>query len=114
MKQKTSNMPTMPAPIVTVIQNQVDVHLGTYLDLFVEAGLTVRVVHPAFEDFPTEVGDAVVVLGGRMDCYADEECPWLPKTRDLIVKCTEDGTPLLGICLGFQLMTAALGGGNRG
>ena len=45
-----------------------------------------------------------------MDAYADELYPWLTDVKSLIVGAVEDGTPTLGICLGLQLITVALGG----
>ncbi|MCQ8208476.1 type 1 glutamine amidotransferase, partial [Cutibacterium acnes subsp. acnes] len=38
------------------------------------------------------------------------EAPWLAPTRQLISRTVRAGTPFLGICLGHQLATVALGG----
>ena len=52
----------------------------------------------------------MIVLGGSMDAYADAKYPWLTDVKSLIVSAVADGTPTLGICLGLQLITVALGG----
>jgi len=60
---------------------------------------------------PTSVeGDALVVLGGPMGAYDDEDAPWLPATRALLATAVDDGVPTLGICLGAQLLAVAAGG----
>lgn len=59
---------------------------------------------------PIVDADALVVLGGSMSCQDDAEAPWLAPTRQLISRTVRAGTPFLGICLGHQLATVALGG----
>ncbi|MCD4549893.1 type 1 glutamine amidotransferase [Schaalia sp. lx-260] len=53
---------------------------------------------------------AVVILGGRMNAYADEAGPWFPATRHLIRDCAQRQVRLLGICLGHQIIATALNG----
>jgi len=52
----------------------------------------------------------LVVLGGTMAAWEDDVAPWLPATRALLAACVADGTPVLGICLGAQLLALATGG----
>jgi GMP synthase (glutamine-hydrolysing) len=52
----------------------------------------------------------LVVLGGSMAAWEDERTPWLPATRALMAEAVEAGVPLLGICLGAQLLAHATGG----
>jgi GMP synthase (glutamine-hydrolysing) len=54
--------------------------------------------------------DALVVMGGPMGALDDVEHPHLPAERELIAGCVSRGTPVLGMCLGAQLLAAALGG----
>ncbi|MCX8526846.1 MAG: type 1 glutamine amidotransferase, partial [Candidatus Nanopelagicales bacterium] len=49
-------------------------------------------------------------LGGVMGAMDDDVAPWLPDERALLVDAVERGIPVLGICLGGQLLAAALGG----
>ena len=52
----------------------------------------------------------VVVLGGEMGCHDASEFPWLSDEVDLIREAHEQQIPVLGICLGGQLVAHALGG----
>lgn len=54
--------------------------------------------------------DGLMVLGGHMGANDDATCAWLPATKDLIRAAVGDEVPFLGICLGHQLATVALGG----
>ncbi|HUO45547.1 MAG TPA: type 1 glutamine amidotransferase [Acidimicrobiia bacterium] len=62
-------------------------------------------VVPSGTDF-----DAVVVLGGSMGAYEEEQYPWLVGEKEWLRKLVESRTPVLGICLGSQLLADALGG----
>jgi GMP synthase (glutamine-hydrolysing) len=53
--------------------------------------------------------DALVVMGGPMGACDDVEHPHLPAERQLLAECARAGTPVLGVCLGAQLLAASLG-----
>jgi GMP synthase (glutamine-hydrolysing) len=55
----------------------------------------------------------VVVMGGAMGAYDDAVAPWLPATRDLLRDAVAARVPVLGVCLGGQLLAGALGGQVR-
>lgn len=55
----------------------------------------------------------VLVLGGPMGVDDTAEFPWLEAELDFIHAAVESGTPVLGICLGHQLLATALGGEVR-
>jgi GMP synthase-like glutamine amidotransferase len=57
--------------------------------------------------------DAVLTLGGAM--HADQEAghPWLAQEKALLADLIERGVPLLGMCLGCQLVAEAAGGSAR-
>ena len=56
-----------------------------------------------------EVG-ALVTMGGSMGAYETEEHPYLVDEMQLVRGLVERDVPVLGICLGSQLLAAALGG----
>lgn len=58
------------------------------------------------EDF-----DAIMVFGGAMHPDEDELHPWLPGEADYIREALAAGVPLLGVCLGSQLLSRAADGG---
>jgi GMP synthase-like glutamine amidotransferase len=53
--------------------------------------------------------DLVIVYGGEMNAYDDRASPWIPRELRFLESCLEAGTPLLGICLGSQLLARVLG-----
>ena len=78
-----------------------------------EAGLVVDVRRPyAGDALPSDLAGhtGMVVLGGEMGAYDDADHPWLTDVKQLCRTAVATGTPLLGICLGHQLLAVALGG----
>ena len=53
---------------------------------------------------------AVVVLGGDMNTDEEDAHPFRAEERRLPGRCVADGVPVLGICLGAQLLAEATGG----
>jgi len=53
--------------------------------------------------------DAVVVFGGYMYATEDDKYPWILDELDYMEATMKAGTPLLGICLGGQLLARLLG-----
>ncbi len=79
-----------------------------------EAGLVVRVVAAHHGEHvpsavPPEVS-AVLPLGGSMGANDDDVVPWLAAEKSLLRNAVERGVPVLGVCLGGQLLAAATGG----
>ena len=54
-------------------------------------------------------GDLLIVLGGPIGAYEDNVYPFLRDELRLIETALRRGLPMLGICLGAQLMAKALG-----
>lgn len=54
--------------------------------------------------------DMLVVMGGPMSADDDAGNPWLVPERAFIAEAVEAGALVLGVCLGAQLLAAALGG----
>lgn len=60
-------------------------------------------------EFPTDV-EAIVVMGGFMGAYETEQHPWLEPEVGWLDEMVAADTPVLGICLGAQVLADALGG----
>ncbi len=57
--------------------------------------------------------EAVIVFGGAMHADQEDEHPWLAAEKALLAELLERRTPLLGVCLGAQLLSEAAGGSAR-
>ncbi len=53
--------------------------------------------------------DGLVIMGGPMGAYEDDEYPWLAAEKKLIESAISADKYVLGVCLGAQLMASALG-----
>jgi GMP synthase-like glutamine amidotransferase len=53
--------------------------------------------------------DMLIIMGGPMSVNDEERFPWLAPEKELIKRCREFEKPVLGICLGAQLIATALG-----
>lgn len=51
----------------------------------------------------------LVVMGGPMSVNDEIEFPWLVSEKQFIREAVHSGTPVLGICLGAQLIASAMG-----
>lgn len=96
-----------------VIQHQATCPPGQVGRWLTEAGVQLDICRPyAGDELPQDLSghDGLLVLGGEMSCRDDEVAPWLPAVRELIRTAAKGAAPTLGICLGHQLATVALGG----
>lgn len=59
---------------------------------------------------PVEDLDLVIAIGGPMSVNDEDRHPWLPAEKRFLAAAVEQGTAVIGICLGAQLIANALGG----
>jgi GMP synthase (glutamine-hydrolysing) len=53
--------------------------------------------------------DAILVMGGPMSVNDEREHPWLVEEKRAVGDAVRAGVPVLGVCLGSQLLASALG-----
>jgi GMP synthase-like glutamine amidotransferase len=53
--------------------------------------------------------DLLVVMGGPMSVNDEDEYPWLVEEKAFVKRVIDAGKPVLGICLGAQLIASSLG-----
>lgn len=53
--------------------------------------------------------DLLVVMGGPMNIYEDAAYPWLAREKATLDQAISSGKPVLGVCLGAQLLADRLG-----
>lgn len=101
----------MIEPSVLVVQNHAGGGPRRVGEWLVEAGLRLDVVYGP-ERAPSETADhdAVLVLGGGYMPDDDARAPWLAATRAIVRRALDESTPVLGICLGGQLLAHVAGG----
>jgi GMP synthase (glutamine-hydrolysing) len=98
---------------ILVLQHSPGGYLGVLQPPLREAGFALH-TWKTFEEPapPLHAGeiDALIGLGGVMHPDEDVAHPWLPEVRALYQQSVRRGVPVLGVCLGMQLMAQALGG----
>jgi GMP synthase-like glutamine amidotransferase len=106
-----SSLESVRNPKILVIQpDETDppARLGDWL---LAAGADLDVLEPARTHLPElEHCHGVVCLGGEMGANDDLDHPWLADVRRLLARAVATRLPVLGVCLGGQLLAVATGG----
>ena len=84
---------------------------GVYEDILVEKAVSIqRVEIDTGQRLPDwRAADAILAMGGPMSVNDDDTLPWLSVEKRWIREAVVAGKPYWGVCLGAQLLAAALG-----
>ncbi len=91
--------------------------LGVFTPVLEELGYQIRYADPGTLDaselatLDVETADLLVVLGAPIGAYDQARYPFLQAELELLARRLRTGKPLLGICLGAQLIAHTLGAG---
>ena len=91
---------------VFVLRHEPFEHLGL-IGKYLQSQGVVATYHDLNDPIPSMDYTAIIVLGGPMS--ANDPIPGLADELRVIERALQRGTPLLGICLGSQLIAKALG-----
>lgn len=98
---------------VLSIVHQRDAGPGVFAGAAAERGHELVEWMPAEGPAPPDGFDAALVFGGAMNVHEEEVNPWLGGEKTFLRELLSEGTPVLGVCLGAQLVAGAAGGRVR-
>lgn len=86
--------------------------LGNIKDWVQSKGYTISLTMPCKDSFypGTEEFDLLIIMGGLMSVYQEDEYPWLIKEKEFVRNAIESGKSVYGICFGAQMLSELLGG----
>jgi len=103
--------------LVLVVQHSPNVPLAYLGEFLTQKSANIRLIQlfngdklPSLNETPSKSIRAIVSLGGIMGAYDEKEYPWLVTEKQWMRDHVEQNTPILGICLGCQMLADALGG----
>jgi GMP synthase (glutamine-hydrolysing) len=99
---------------VLSIVHERDAGSGVFAHAAAELGATLREWIPAEEpQAPRGRFDAALVFGGAMHVDEEQKHAWLEREKQLLRTLVADRVPMLGVCLGAQLLAEIAGGAAR-
>lgn len=102
----------MTARRVVALQHESVATLGWLGEVLAERGVKPEVRDIRGGEALPHAGevDALISLGGDLAAYDEDTYPWLAPEKRLLAKAVAAEVPVLGICLGGQLLADAMGG----
>ncbi|GAC1557525.1 MAG: type 1 glutamine amidotransferase [Ktedonobacteraceae bacterium] len=96
--------------VLTII-NIADDPTGYIGELLEEHGIAYDIIDASMQPIPDPTAyDAMVVFGGPQNANEDEKYPYFLQEKAALRTAVEQDMPVLGICLGGQLLATVLGG----
>lgn len=98
---------------ILILQHEAIEHAGAFRTLLLEDGHETHTVHVNQNEALPDIDnyEGLWVLGGPMDVWQEDQYPWLAAEKTFIRDAIErKGIPYFGLCLGHQLLAAALDG----
>ena len=92
---------------VLVIQNTEIEGIGVLGDLIKKDGFSIKTIHAKNQIIPNSQPSSIIILGSPAS--ANDDLPYLKKELELIREAVKNDIPVLGICLGSQLIAKAFG-----
>lgn len=96
--------------MITLFQHGSDESAGEIAIFLTERGVpyaTIRLFEG--EALPENLPSGLIVLGGQMSINDSAFYPFFPEEKRIIREMVEAGKPVLGICLGAQMIASAFG-----
>ncbi len=84
---------------------------GAFATALADRGVSLEQYLVPQDGLPKDAGDLLIVMGGPMS--VNDSDPWIAEETAFIRLVLLSGTPVIGVCLGSQLMAKALGAAVR-
>ena len=86
--------------------------LGNIKEWACSKGYSISVTMPyVYSSYPKpDDFDLLIIMGGLMSVYQEEEYPWLKKEKEFVKTAINSGKAVYGICFGAQMLSEILGG----
>lgn len=97
---------------ILVFQHDPFEDLGFFAEVLEKQGVEYRVLRLFHGEMPTEDWDrvkALILLGGQMHVGEEDDFPFLRWEKRIIRAAIDEAVPILGVCLGAQLIATTLG-----
>ena len=103
-----------PAPRVLVLQHADPEHPGLILNALRNAGAQIETIRTDLAQPTPPSLDAyagLIIMGGPQSVYEEHKYPYLRAEKQLTRQAIDNNIPLLGVCLGSQVIADVLGSG---